>query len=189
MEKKIFYNSDEAAKLVTVTGWVSSDGRFFGKDEHLARYAGSTHSFCECGTEIPTKSYTKCESCRNKAQVEKYNAMPFQEWDGKAPVFCLGHDKYFFDVDDLTDFIAEYEDDNNGERPSLMLVLCDPQELNFVDEDYWCDIMPENADGLDDVASKELMDALDSLNKIIANHPPVSWFPGNIRTEYKLSNK
>jgi len=59
---KVLYASDEAAQLVTVTGWRSRTGRFYGSDEHLARWDGCTHQICECGAEMP-RGFTKCNTC------------------------------------------------------------------------------------------------------------------------------
>ena len=39
-EKIVTYDSAEAASIQTVTGWVSRSGRFWGNDEHMARYDG-----------------------------------------------------------------------------------------------------------------------------------------------------
>ena len=43
IKKIILPESPEAASIQTVTGWVSSNGRYWGNDEHMARYDGSTH--------------------------------------------------------------------------------------------------------------------------------------------------
>ena len=39
----ILPESPEAASVQTVTGWVSRTGRYWGNDERMARYDGSTH--------------------------------------------------------------------------------------------------------------------------------------------------
>ncbi|MDE9687494.1 hypothetical protein R4T22_18735 [Citrobacter portucalensis] len=36
-EKIVMMDSDEAASIQTVTGWVDRQGRFWGGDEHQAR--------------------------------------------------------------------------------------------------------------------------------------------------------
>ena len=78
---KIRYDSPDAAQQVTVTGWQSRDGRFYGNDEHLARWAGCTHLICACGAEME-KGYNICKTCRRKADAEQYEAMPFMELIG-----------------------------------------------------------------------------------------------------------
>lgn len=70
-EKVVMSDSTEAAQLVTITGWVSRTGIFYGNDERIARYAGCTHRPCEtedCGK--PTeKTYIYCDDCRHKRDV------------------------------------------------------------------------------------------------------------------------
>jgi len=86
-EKVIPFDSPEAARLVTVTGWVSSDGRFFGNlddAERIARYAGCTHQPCgECGV-LCEKMYTRCPECRAKEESKRFAEKKRQEWD------CVG---------------------------------------------------------------------------------------------------
>ncbi|MDX5626641.1 MULTISPECIES: hypothetical protein [unclassified Brenneria] len=45
-EKIILRDSEEAASIKTVTGWVSAKGRVYGDNEDLARYDGATHQRC-----------------------------------------------------------------------------------------------------------------------------------------------
>jgi hypothetical protein len=52
-EKVVMYESSEAASIQTVTGWVGADGRFWGNDEHMARYCGATHRHCEKNPDHP----------------------------------------------------------------------------------------------------------------------------------------
>lgn len=175
--KIIHYDSDEAAKIVTLTGWLSSDGRFWGQDEHMARYSGCTHQKCDCGN-ITERGRTKCDDCSNKLHIERYNKKPFKEWDSQQFVYCEHYDKYFFNKGDLDDFIEEEEID----AQSLMLVICDPQNFGELNNDYWEDVLPENGDG---ELPKLLQEAVDNLNKIINTLSPASWIPGKYRTEYK----
>ena len=49
-EEVVMIDDPRAATLVTVTGWRSMDGRFYGDNEHAARWAGCTHVKClACG--------------------------------------------------------------------------------------------------------------------------------------------
>ena len=91
---KILYASEEAAKQTTVTGWVSRHGKFYGENEHLARWDGCTHRICGCGNEME-RAYTACQQCRSKKHREQYEAMPFKEWDGVAMLVLYGDDTYF----------------------------------------------------------------------------------------------
>jgi hypothetical protein len=82
-EKVILITDDVAAEYRTdISGWVSRDGIFFGKDERTARWAGCTHVLCgDCGK--PTiKGHIYCSDCNYKRIVEKYKALPQSTWDG-----------------------------------------------------------------------------------------------------------
>jgi len=173
-KEKIILNTDpEAAREITVTGWVSRDGLFFGKDERAARWSGCTHIVCECGKPTP-KTYTRCEECRNKLTRERWLALPLVEWDGESPIVMFDDDRYFWSTEDLLDWC--YDEDI---KPStLMLVTCEPHFAREIDADYWSDDLPEDGDELpDDIAA-----AVDALNKVIRAHKePLCWHPGKQR--------
>lgn len=113
---------------------------------------------------------------------EKYLKLEFKEWDRETPVYSERFDKYFFTIDELSDFCYDDEitDDENGTE--LQLVLCKPQYLHELDlNNIFCDILPEDQ-YIDDVGSKDLIEAINKLNEEIRHHAPVSWTPSNIRT-------
>lgn len=175
MAKNIHYHSDKAASLQTVTGWVSSDGRFYGNDEHLARWAGCTHKTCPCG-KITSKHYTICETCREAKRSERYRAMPEGDPGGDM-VYSDSGQRYFLDVDDA----ATYAADEGCSIVDLDLVCCDPIYMKGVDPDYWEDALPEG-EALSDCAPKAIIDKLNELNDLIrASQPVLSWFPGRQR--------
>lgn len=176
-ETKIFYNSPEAAQLKTVTGWVSSSGRFFGNDEHMARYDGSTHNICKCGAEMK-KGYTICDSCIGVRYVENYNKLPFKEWDLETPVYDNTTDQIFFSADEL----EEHYEENEIDKANMRLQLCKPNYANGIDSSIWEDIIPDEMDD----APKELLIAIDEFNaKVKAYNKPISWTFDNVRTEFK----
>lgn len=178
-QKKILYDSQEAAQFKNnISGWISSDGRFFGKDEHLARWNGCTHKICECGNEM-NKNYTKCDSCRAKSATEKYFLLPIVEWDYVTPLCIYDDDMYFFSEDDL----LEYCDDNELNPEDLMLVICKENRYLGLDSEYWDDILPEDGE-VDERLSKKI----DELNALIAMLPPASYSGDNKRIEYKNTN-
>lgn len=170
-KKEILYSSNEAAKYTTgVEGWVDSGGRFWGEDEHMARYSGCTHIKCkDCGAKIPVRGYLICDDCRNKRDIEKYNNMPSKQWDGNTPLYSDSSDEYFFDEESLLNYIEDYE----SKRESMRLIICEPIYLSNINEDYFYDDLSGDGE-LPDAVVK----AVDTLNKIIANEPPVSWIPG-----------
>jgi hypothetical protein len=176
-EKIVLDTDPDAATLQTVTGWVSRNMKFYGKDEKMARFDGCTHKKCECGN-IMLKFWTKCPDCRAKLRMERYNTLPFQEWDEKTPVCVYMDDEYFFNASELED----YCEDNELLPENLPLVLCKPIYARQIETDYWEDAIPENGDGN---IPKELQKRLNELNNFISSMAPLSWEPSNIRTEYK----
>ena len=166
----VLEDSPEAASIKTITGWVSRDGRFFGKDERLARFAGATHRTCaKCGEVHVINGY--CHTCRDARENEKFNAMEKQDWNGIDPLVIFDSDIYFFDADDLDNYCAE----NDVKAHELRLVHCIPNMAREVESDYWEDALPEDGD-----IPKEMQEALDILNEAIRKAAPLSWSQGII---------
>ena len=172
MEKsKVLYTSDEAAKFVTnISGWVDRHGHFYGKDENAARYAGCTHIVCQdCGK--PTrKGYLICSDCREKKAIERYKRREKKEWDGKTMLYSDATNDYFQDKD----AVEEYIDENGCTLESLRLFLCEQVQLRTIEEDYWCDDLPDDGE-----LPQEVLSALKELNDAIMDAEPVSWEPGD----------
>jgi hypothetical protein len=176
----ILYSDDKAATYRTgLSGWVSSRGFFFGdnKDsEHMARYDGCTHVECKYCGKPARRGYTACQSCRNKKALERYFEMPLVEYDGKSMIYSQGWDRFFADWDELTDHLFD-----QPEYPSdaeIQLILCEPIYLHSIDDDYWVDCYPTEADyELPD----DVKDAIDQLNSVLAKAHPSSWEPGSKR--------
>jgi hypothetical protein len=177
-EKIILPESVEAAHFQEgISGWVDRDGKFWGKDERMARWCGCTHVHCkDCGAVI-SKGYTICDPCVIKRDIDKYKSLEKIDWDGETPLYSHEADVYFFDAQELHDYLAE-EEDRTPE--CLRLVLCTPNRLRKIDEDYFSDDLPEDGE-----LPAEIAGALEVLNKAIREHEPVSWSPSDkaIRTE------
>jgi hypothetical protein len=164
----VLYDSPEAAKFVDGhSGWVSRDGRFFGDNEHLARYCGCTHVKCEtCGHIHACNSY--CEPCAERRRDERFNGYERKEWDGETPLNISGTDQYFFDYDDLQNWL----EDNDEALEDLQLVLCKPVTMNQLDEDYFLENLHEDAE-----IPEQLQDAIDHLNEVVRSLPTQCWEP------------
>lgn len=179
-EKQIIYDDENAARFVeNIKGWVDINNRFCGNNpdsEHMARWSSCTHKKCECG-KLMTKGWTKCDECRTKAEIERYNQLPFKEYNGDL-VYSHLADKYFRDSDEIEDYCADEEIDPKD----LRLVFCEPNEFSQIDSDYWEDVLPEDSEG--ELPTK-LQEALDNLNKVISEMPPASYCPSKTRTEYR----
>lgn len=178
---KIMYDSDEAAQKVTLTGWRSRKGHFYGDNEHLARWDGCTHQICDCGAEME-RGWTACYSCRDKKQLEKYEALPFKEWDGETPLTLHDDDEYFWEEDGL----LCYCEMNDLKPEDLRLVICEPNYAWQIDGDYYSDILPEDQTLGD--CYPELAEAIGKVNELIRREEkPLSWGAGKFRTSYAPS--
>lgn len=170
----VMYDSPEAASIQTLTGWVSRDGRYFGEDESLARYCGSTHRVCETDSSHPpylVNGY--CDICYNLAELKRFSAMPLGDWDRVTALYLPIADLYFFSPE----HINEYCEDNGLNIANLNFVLCEPINMDEVDPEYWQDSFAEDIELPDEVQA-----ALDALNASVRNHgKAVSWIPGDKR--------
>ncbi len=95
--------SDEAASIQTVTDWVASGGRFWGNDEHMARYDGSTHHRFDKNPEYqPIANGDCCRECRKEHLAQRWKDMPKEAYTSEAfPLHLYDADRYFFDAEDL----------------------------------------------------------------------------------------
>lgn len=169
-------SSEAAAYRTDIKGWVSRNGRYCGQDERLARYYGCTHVACEDCCKPIKKTYTVCQECRGKREVERYLAMPKQEWDREGFVYSQVADEYF-DSDQL----AEHCEENELTPDDLRLVICEPNYAREIDTDYFADDLPEEVD-----LPREIWVALDALNKVIREfRTPLSWSPGKFSAVVK----
>lgn len=162
----VMFDAPEAAKEVTVTGWASRHGLFFGEDERTARYDGCTHRACEqCGTATP-KHRLLCRECSSLKSRERWLALPEVEW---TPLVCIYQDDtYFHDEDGF----LEWCEDNEVDPATVMLVACEPVFATEIDaEDYFADDIPEDGELPDEIAV-----AVGRLNDVIRNcKTPLCW--------------
>lgn len=181
-EPVVMFDSPEAAKLVTLTGWVSRTGIFYGDNERIARYAGCTHRPCEtCGA--PTeKHYLKCDACREKADLERYLARPAAPW-AQGMIFSEATDEYYEDLDSFLEACFDYDTDIPIDPIDLRPVLCEPNYARQLEEDFFGDELPEDGDLPDDIAT-----AVEAFNAAIAGKI-LSWSPGKTRLDCSALTK
>ena len=176
--KVILYDSEEAAKQVTITGWASRHGHFYGdgpSSEHIARWDGCTHKVCEtdgCDNLVPKHKGTICTDCWTSKQQARFDAMSKQAWDWITPLCLHNGDEYFFSVDDIFDYC-----ENNDTKPEdLDLVICTPNYARGLEDDCFGEL-PEDCKL--EAISKELQGMIDGINMFISeNRPILSWSPG-----------
>ena len=167
----IMRDSPEAASIQTVTGWVSSIGRFWGADEHMARFDGATHQKCDKNPSHPVYEINSyCRACRDEVTQARFADMPRRAWDGETPLCLYDTDEYFSDADSIRDYLI----DNEIELAYAQLVFCTPNKACEIDaNEHFADDLPEDGE-----VSAELGAAFDVLNEVIRRQEPLSWFPG-----------
>lgn len=172
-EEIVMYDTPEAASIQTVTGWMDRHGRFWGNDEHMARFAGSTHQQCDKNPDHPIRANNSyCEACYEERQQALFLAMERQPWDCETMLAIHNSDTYFQERDDLRDYCLE----NNVLPEELQLVVCKPTYPREIDGcDHYCDDLPDGGD-----LPQALQEAFDRLNEVIRASEPLSWFPGDI---------
>lgn len=175
-KEMVLNTSDEAATYQTgIKGWVSRRGNFYGDSptsEEIARYDGCTHRPCkECGAPA-LKVYLYCKECSKIRKFLKFKSREAKVWDRITPLYSDAEDEYFMTEEELIDYMrgssVNFED--------LQLLICEPNYLQYVDEDYWADELYEDCE-----LPLEVYKALDNLNKEIDKVGPVSWSPGKFR--------
>jgi hypothetical protein len=175
----VLFGSNEAAQFKTgISGWVSRNGNFYGKDERAARYDGCTHRPCkDCGA--PTeKGWLVCEKCRAIRDAVRYNAMPKVVWGEVGMIYSSVADKYFSSWGEVED----YCEDEVTQIDKLRLVICKGQTLPLLSDDYGCDELAEDGE-LPDV----VIEAIEKFNQVIKSVGMVSWYPDNKAVEYRES--
>lgn len=181
MEKMINYDDAIAARYVEgIKGWVDINNMFYGdnpESEHMARYSSCTHTKCKtCGKDV-VKGWIRCDECIEKDTIEKYNNLPFEVYNGEI-VYSYMANMFFQDSDEIADYC--YDNDINSSE--LLLVFCKENKYRHLDIDYWGDDL-QGDDECD--APKELLDAIDNLNKLLDELPTPSYSPGKIRTLFR----
>lgn len=174
-EKIVMMDSDEAASIQTLTGWVDRQGRFWGNDEYQARWCGATHRKCKNKPdEHPVHStHSYCEECHRESRQAKFAEMERAVWAGE-PLVIFDDDQYFFDIESLADYCW----DSSLLPSELQLIICEPNYPREFDIEQHCEeIIPEGGDYND--LPQAIIDAAAALNKAIKESSPVSWSGGN----------
>ena len=176
----ILPDSPEAATLQTVTGWVSAKGHFYGIDEKLARYDGSTHRLCsECGNLIEKNGY--CAPCHVKKKLLQYEKMPRKKWNGQDMLYSLTEDRYFYSNEDLEGYV-DGAPDVMPSLESLCLIICEPIYASEIDiNNIYEDSFPDD-DGYE--VPQELVAAFENLNSFLLEANIIlSWSPGRFAAD------
>ncbi|HRH31971.1 MAG TPA: hypothetical protein PLK06_01470 [bacterium] len=176
------FDYEESAAEVTVKGWACRQcHRWFGKDEHMARWCCAKTIPCECGGRI-VGSWASCKDCRDRKEAAKKhelfaNAVKLTEWEGPIYVDGVTHNEGFFEnVEEYLDLLVWNAD---LEIPDFVWV-CDSMPMNLLSaseiaENACEDLFEDAADqvkGLEDLQS-----ALDEFFDV--NSSLVGWHPNH----------
>jgi len=169
----ILQSSDEAATRRAIPeGWVSRHGRYYGDDEKLARWDGSTHNVCACGNVVE-KMYTACAECRAILQKERYDNRQEKEWNGTDVLYSDAFDFYLYpEEEDLYEHCEEHD----CAPEDLQLLICDKVFPRKLEEEYFYDDLPEEGD-----MPAELLDAISEFNERVSKMPPMCWQPSKYK--------
>ena len=177
-KKTVLYESDEAAKRMTVTGWVSRLGHFYGEDEHMARYDGCTHRRCEaegCAEIISRHSSIYCDGCNRKRSEEKNAKRERRDYKGE-PVFHQASGEFYFSEESL-----EMGLELGDFEPGDVFLFGEPEYPQCLDADYFSDSLPTDDEG--DLPA-DLAAAVDAFNAVIQarrdRNEPTCWTEGEV---------
>lgn len=156
-EQKLPYEQAAEIRKKDFNGWCcKSCDRYYGEEEHIARYC--------CAKDLPCntpgckgraeKPYVCCKECLKKHDRERWLALPEVPWDGETPLCLFDDDHYFFSIEDLDDYLEE----NKMEIEDVQVVICEKADKPYFSiTDFLCDYMPEDED----------VDDADEIDKIV----------------------
>ncbi len=170
---EIRYEDSAEMRTGIIGWWCKSCNRYWGSDEHMARYCCATSLPCECGGRTEARYSTLCRACRRVKVAARWEAMEKVEWDGKTPVCKWDSDGYFFDEDELADHIADVIHEG-GSVECLRLAHCErsvPRTFEMAEflQDYL---------GLDFDDHQMFLAIDEEVNSWIKKNAPVMWEPG-----------
>lgn len=174
-EDETHYKDAPVQYRTDISGWVDKNGRFWGSDEHMARWSSCGILDCGtdgCGNTVKRNSFMICDCCREEKRKKKFAALERIEWDGSTPLYSDSHDEYFFDADCLSDYIYE----NECTIEDMDLVICKSIHISTLDGSSLIEGLHEDAELPDEIAT-----AVDALNDAILKHGKAqSWEPSKL---------
>lgn len=179
LEEVILYKDADVKYLTDIKGWISSDGRYWGDNEHMARYCSCTHDICAtegCENTV-NKSYRICAECADKRdqlkweESEKREVSPYDNM-----YYSQRNDRYFQEWED----VEEYCEENELLPEDLLLYHCERETSPQLDiEILYEDITPEDLE-LSDMVNDEIECLVEKLNEALSRHPVNCFNPTNI---------
>lgn len=177
---------EDAAETVTVTGWsCKTCKRFWGIDEHMARYCCAKDMACECGKR-QSKHRARCDECQNVRDIASYAKKTREPWDGESPLYSEQAEEFFFHgPDSVIEFVMDKEECEESEVTAemvaaLRLVHCQQvKPRHFEIEDMFEDSLGEDQE-LD--RDHEIV-ALEKAVNAWIDAQPTGWEPTGIAVD------
>lgn len=171
----IEYEQAAEQRTQEITGWFCKTcNRFFGSDEHQARYCHAESFPCKCGKRY-SKGWTCCNDCREVNDAARYFKFPEVEWDGETPLAHYSSGRFFFDVDELSEWLNE----NDFACDDVMLCICEPNNpCEFDLMEYLYDYLPDDKDLVELSGLNKINDIV---NTWIKEQGTLSWYASNKR--------
>ena len=183
MSEQIHYNDAKVEYRTDIKGWIGSDGRYYGDDEHLARWYSCTHVKCSndgCENQA-LRSQLRCESCKEKSSIEKWrNAEKRKPLNTDVIYWSDACSEYFQSFEEIN----EYAYENDLSVIDMRLYHCE-QESGFPQVDIH-DLYEEYSTeeiSPDEYVSPEICEAIENLNKLLKKQEILVWHPSNIAVD------
>jgi hypothetical protein len=162
---------EDAAEIVTVTGWACKHCRRYYGDERMARFCCSSDRKCSQCDGRAESTYTICRACLERKDDEKWWKRERAPWDGSQMIYSEATDSYYADSDEALDRVSD-EDGRTFE--DMRFVLCEPCAPPYFEmAEFLHDVLPS-----DDLYAIKDEDINETVNEWIKAHAPFSWEPG-----------
>jgi hypothetical protein len=181
-KEKIRFDQVAVKYRTDIKGWVGPDGRYYGDDERLARWANCDLVTCSmdgCVNSV-NKTYTVCDACLEKSDIDKWKVAEKRKPMPEDRYFYSDYlDKYYGDLEEAQDEAEEV----GVSIADLRLYHCQRARSPEIDlHDLVADLTP---DGMEpwELLTDEIILAAENLNRLLAEHKFDSFSPTKIAVD------
>ena len=162
-DDKIILPEPQAAETcrTDIAGFVSRGGRY---------YYSATQVLCKACGMLTVKGYPLCAKCCDKADAERYAALPRAKWDGETPLYSETNGRFYNTPEEASDDAIEA----GVPLADLRLVICQPVYATRLEVDYLSEDLPDDGE-----IPQQIIDAMDAFNDAVAG-VILSWEPGKM---------
>ncbi|CAH7413015.1 conserved hypothetical protein [Vibrio chagasii] len=179
--KSLVHYNDAPVEYKSATGWFDKNGRFWGEDEHMARWCSCDVIECStdgCSNETAVKGSTKCISCSESSAIEKWTSS-VKRCQPSDNLYSDKLDLYFNGIESVVEHIVE-NDLKSETLSSLRLYVCEENFPTEIDMDcHLEEFLPEDFTA-EDVLDARALELLAMLNSHLSEHASISHTPSDI---------